>query len=142
MQRMAWVTLGLSLFLTSFGKANQDMRIIESRRNIPLTDQEPKFMDYYINAGSANGLKKDQIVKVFRRLPVRNAQGTEDFGSFQIPVGELRIIYTDARTAVAREHKVYGREELPLLESQAIMIGDLIDLSGAFDYKKRATGSK
>jgi hypothetical protein len=142
MQRIAWITLGLSLFLLPIGNANQEMRIIESRRNIPLTDQEPRFMDYYINAGTANGLKKDQVVKVFRRLPVRNAQGTEEFGSFQIPVGEVRIIYTDARTAVAREFKVYDREELPVLEHQAIMIGDLIDLSGAFDYKKRAVVSK
>jgi len=142
MQRIARIAVGLSLFLSPFSKANQELRIIESRRSIPLTDQESKFTDYYINAGRANGLKKDQVVKVLRRLPVRNAQGTEEFGSIQIPVGQVRIIFADVRTAVAREYEVFIREELPILENQAIMIGDLIDLSGAFDYKKRAEVSK
>lgn len=142
MQRIAGLTLGLSLLLSPLAKSNQELRIIESRRSIPLTNDEPKYTDYYINAGTANGLKKDQVVKVIRKLPVRNAQGTEDFGSIQIPVGEVRIIYTDVRSAVAREYKVFDREELPVLENQAIMIGDMIDLSGSFDYKKRAVVAK
>jgi len=123
-------------------EANQEHRVIESRISIPLTDQEPKYTDYYINAGTADGLKKDLVVKVVRRLPVRNAQGTEEYGSTQIPIGEIRIIYADTRTSVAREYKVFGREELPVVENQAIMIGDFIDLSGAFEYKKRSAVSK
>lgn len=142
MQRLAWITLGLSIFLSPTTKADQELRIIESRRSIPLTDQEPKYTDYYINAGTANGLKKDLVVKVVRRIPIRNAQGTEEFGSIETPVGEVRIIYTDVRTSVAREYKIFDREELPVLENQAIMIGDIIDLSGAFEYKKQAIVSK
>jgi hypothetical protein len=142
MQRLTWITLGLSIFLSPAAKADQELRIIESRRSIPLTDQEPKYTDYYINAGTANGLKKDLVVKVVRRIPIRNAQGTEEFGSIETPVGEVRIIYADVRTSVAREYKIFDREELPVLENQAIMIGDIIDLSGAFEYKKQAIVSK
>jgi hypothetical protein len=126
MQRITWLTMGLSLVLCPVVKSNPELRIIESRRSIPLTDEEPRYTDYYINAGTADGLKKDQILNVVRKIPLRNAQGTQDFGTIPIPVGEVRIIYTDARTSIAREYKVYDREKLPILDHHAIMIGDII----------------
>lgn len=139
MQRIAkaCILMMATWILPATLQANE-IRIIETRRNIPLTDAEPRYMDFYLNGGSENGVKKDQVVKVIRRTPIRNAQGTEEFGSLQIPVGELRIIFVDSRTSVGRMYKVYDREELPIIDSLALMIGDMIDLSGAFDYKKRA----
>lgn len=143
MQRIAYiVSFYMSLLVGFKAESNQEIRIIEARRNIPLTDSEPRFMDYYLNAGTVNGVKKDQVVNVLRKLPIRNAQGTEEFGTVQIPVGQIRVIFTDARTAIAREFKVFDRTELPIIENQAIMIGDVIDLSGSFDYKKRAAVEK
>ena len=130
----AWLVLALPQFL----KANE-IRIIEARRNIPLTDDEPRFMDFYLNGGRSNGLKKDQVVKVIRKMPIRNAQGNLDLGTLDVPVAELRIIFTDERKAVARLYRLLDREELPLIDQPSVMIGDIVDLKGAFDYKKRAS---
>lgn len=138
MQRIAsWIIGGLILLSSHILRANE-IRVIETRRNIPLSDEEPRYMDFYLNGGSADGIKKNQVVKVIRNLPVRNAQGTQDFGSVRILVGEMRVIQVDTRTAIGRMYRIYDREELPLIDSPFIMIGDQIDLSGAFDYKKRA----
>lgn len=138
MQRIAsWIIGGLILASSHILKADE-IRVIETRRNIPLTDEEPRYMDFYLNGGSADGIKKNQVVKVIRHLPVRNAQGTQEFGTIRILVGEMRVIQVDARTAIGRLYRLFDRDELPVIDSPFIMIGDQIDLSGTYDYKKRA----
>ncbi|GEM_PF-2702169 len=126
---LAGAALGFIFYINPEYSLAQEVRIIEARRNIPLSDSEPRYMDLYLSGGSANGIKVDSIYKVVRTLPIRGALGTQDFGSIKILVGEVKIIFSDSRTSIGRIYKIYSREKLPILETESVMIGDEVDLS-------------
>lgn len=135
MQWMAWA-YALIICIAGSNALGNDIRIIETRRNIPLTDDEPRLMDFYINGGSANGIKTNHVFKIKRKLPLRSSLSNEQNNFIEIPVGEIKIIFLDDRTAIGRIHKYFERDSLPLLEVPGFLIGDLVDLSTSFEYKK------
>lgn len=121
----------LLIFLVQVAMAN-DISIIDVRRNIPLSDDEPSYQDFYINAGTEDGLKKNLVVNVFRPTNIRDTSGAQSFGEIQIPVAQVRILAAYPKISVAREYKILPREENPMLEQPAIMNGDRIDLKNSF----------
>jgi hypothetical protein len=121
----------LLIFLSNFATAN-DITIVDVRRNIPLSDEEPVYKDFYINGGSDDGLKKNLVVTVIRATNIRDASGAQSFGEILIPVGQVRILATYPKVSVAREYKSLSRDENPMLEQTGIMNGDKIDLKNSF----------
>ena len=119
-----------------------DLNVIEVRRNIPLSDEAPVYKDFYINAGAEAGLKKNMVVTVIRRMAIRDATGTQNFGELDIPVGQLKIISAQGRVAVAREYGLISRDDEPMLEQIGIMIGDRLDLGGSFIDNKKPSAKK
>lgn len=119
-----------------------DLNVIEVRRNIPLSDEAPVYKDFYINAGAEAGLKKNMVVTVIRRMAIRDATGTQNFGELDIPVGQLKIISAQGRVAVAREYGLIPRDDEPMLEQIGIMIGDRLELNGSFIDNKKASVKK
>ena len=111
---------------------SDELHIIEVRRNIPLADSDPVYHDFYLNAGVEAGLKPNQVVTAIRKTHLKDATGIQSFGELLIPVGQLKIIFTQNHVAVAREFKHLSRDELPMLEQTGIMIGDLIETKGSF----------
>lgn len=125
------------LFLLLFGfthgsQASDDISVIDVRRNITLSEVDPVYKDFYINAGPSSGLKKNLVVTAVRKINIRDASGANAVGEILVPVGKLRIIAVFDRVAVAREHTLLSRDELPMLEQTGIMTGDRIDLKGSF----------
>jgi len=119
-----------------------DLNIIEVRRNIPLSDEAPVYKDFYINAGSESGLKKNQVITVIRKMAIRDATGTQTYGEIEIPVGQLKIISSQNRVAVAREYQLTSRDDEPMLEQIGMMIGDRLDLNGSFIDNKKGSAKK
>lgn len=117
----------------------QDLSIIDVHRNIPLSDTEPVYKDFYINAGIESGLKENLVVTVYRKVNIRDASGTQSYGDIQIPVGRLKIIASFNRVSVAREFQLISRETVPMLDQVGIMNGDRIDLNGSFIDNKKAS---
>lgn len=109
-----------------------DISVVDVRRNITLSEDDPVYKDFYINAGPGSGLKKNLVVTAVRKLNIRDASGANAVGEIMVPVGQLRIIAVYDRVAVAREYTLLSRDELPMLEQIGIMNGDRIDLQGAF----------
>lgn len=117
-------------------KAN-DITVVDVRRNITLADGDKVYKDFYINAGTAAGFKKNLVVTAARKLNVRDASGANAVGEIVVPVGQLKVIAVFDRITVAREYTLLSREELPMLEQVGIMTGDRIELKGSFvDNKK------
>ena len=116
-----------------------EMNIIEVKRNIPLSDEAPVYKDFYINAGTNAGLKKNLVVNVLRKVPIRDATGTQTFGDMNASVGQLKIIAVSDRVAVAREYELSSRSEEPMLEQAGIMIGDQLVLDGSFIDKRKSS---
>lgn len=127
-----WGFLLLALMLTAQLTFAQDLSIVDVRRNITLADDDVVYKDFYLNGGEGDGLKKNLVVTVMRKVQVRDANGSQSYGEIQIPVGQLRVIATYGKVSVAREYKLLSRDELPMLEQIGIMSGDRVDLKGAF----------
>jgi len=111
---------------------SEELTVVEVRKNIPLSDQDPVYKDYYINSGSNEGLKKNQVVIATRKTAIRDASGTQTFGEAAIPVGQLKVIFLGEKYAIARDYKSLSRNDIPSLEQTAIMIGDKIEIKGSF----------
>lgn len=125
------------LFLVS-KFAFADINIVDVRRNIPLSDQEPTYQDFYINGGTSDGLKKNLVVDVVRSMGIRDSSGAQSYGEISIPVAKVRILAAFAKVSVARLYQPLSREEFPMLEQAAIMNGDKIEIKGSFvDNKAR-----
>lgn len=119
-----------------------DISIVDVRRNIPLSDDEPAYKDFYLNAGDGSGLKKNLVVTAVRKLTVRDAAGSQAFGDIEVPVGQLRVIAVFGKVAVAREYALLPREENPMLEQVGLMVGDRVELKGSFVDNKPAAKKK
>jgi hypothetical protein len=115
----------LLFFISSFGFAKQ---VIDVRRNITLSDSDPVYKDFYINGGTGDGFKKGQVLTVSRKVTVRDSSGSTQVGDMEIPVGELKVISVYEKVTVARELKLFDRQDLPMLEQRAIMSGDNVDI--------------
>lgn len=104
-----------------------DIAIVEVRRNIPLADSDPVFRDFYINAGSESGYKKNMTIKAIRKLTIKDPKGSSALGEISVLVGQLKIISAQNGISVAREVKLIPRDDEPMLEQNGLMIGDLIE---------------
>jgi hypothetical protein len=120
------------LLLITHSAIAADISIVDVRRNIPLSDEEPAVKDFYINAGSDDGIKKNLVVMVYRGLNVRDASGAQSYGEIVIPVGQLQVIAVYQKLSVAREYKILARDENPMLEQAGIMNGDKVELKDSF----------
>ena len=125
-----------ALFVTETAFA-ENLTVVEVRRNIPLSDKETIYRDYYINGGAEAGLKANQVVGVLRRVPVKDNAGVQSFGEIEVPVGKVKVLFVQGRVAVARDYQLVSRKDYPVLEQSGIMSGDRIDVKPSFvDSKK------
>ena len=114
------------LLFTQMAKA--EIIIVDVRKNIPLSDEDPSFTDFYISAGENEGLKKNMVVTAFRSINVRDASGAQSFGEISIPIGQVKILAVYQKIAVAREYRLLPRDVNPMLEQIGLMSGDRIEL--------------
>ena len=49
----------------------QDILVVDVKRNITLSDNDPVYKDFYINAGEGSSLKKNLVVNVKRKITIR-----------------------------------------------------------------------
>lgn len=117
--------------------AAEDIFVIDSRRNIPLADNEPVYKDYYLNAGTGSGLKKDLVVTVVRKVVIRDAAGAANVGEMDVPVAQLKVLAVFGKVSVARDYKTLSRDDHPMLEQTGVMSGDRIELKNAFTDRNK-----
>ncbi|MFN7905190.1 MAG: hypothetical protein ACK5P5_08400 [Pseudobdellovibrionaceae bacterium] len=122
------ISIFFALQLIFFNKAMaDDLTIVGVKRNITLADDEPVFHDLIVNTGENGGIKKGQIFTAFRRVGIRDFSGVQSYGEIDIPVGEIKILSVYSRVAVARQLKLYSREENPVLDVFGLMSGDRLE---------------
>ncbi len=109
----------------------EEIQIFDMRKSLALSDKEPVFRDYYLSRGMESGLRPGMIVTVKRRQPLYDTIHNRSAGDLNLAVARIRIIHVEKGLAVARQHSEFGRQDLPLLEDNFIMIGDEVDLSSA-----------
>lgn len=113
-----------------------DLTIIDVRKNLPMSDSDPVYRDFYINGGSDVGLSTGMVLTVQRRMPLYDNYQNRSAGDLQLKVAKIKLIQVQHGLAVGRLHSEFTREGAPLLEDPFIMVGDQIDLSSASSDKK------
>ncbi|MCB0350169.1 MAG: hypothetical protein KDD38_03235 [Bdellovibrionales bacterium] len=129
----SWRRLYISIFLSlvALPSLAKEVTVFDVRRPLAMENNETPEKDYYINAGSADGLKVGVVVSVNRRHTLYDQYQNKSLSDLVVTVGQLRIIYVQDDVSVARLEKIYGREALPTLEFDSVMTGDKVDLSTA-----------
>ncbi|MGE0631294.1 MAG: hypothetical protein AB7O96_02725 [Pseudobdellovibrionaceae bacterium] len=110
--------------------------IFDVKRNIPMSEYEPIYKDYYINAGTADGLKTNLVFDVIRYVSLKDLTSQGQGEALTVPVGQLKVLFAQDTVAVARLVRLYSREDLPILDQVGIMVGDRISLKDSFVDKK------
>lgn len=121
----------LLLFSSSSAFA-ADLAIVNVKRNIQLSEADPVYRDYYINAGEDSGLKKNMVVTVERKTAPKDAQGANSFGDIKIPIAQIKIIAVYKSLTIAREFKLISRKDQPVVDQVGIQVGDLVTLKDSF----------
>jgi len=112
--------------------------VIEVRKNIAMSKDDKVYKNYFINGGANFGLVKGKRVDVIRRLPVHDPIKNSSVGDLFVKVGEIEIIHSDARLSVARPLSIDNLADRPILDFEAVMIGDRLDLSSVRDTQQIA----
>jgi len=130
-----FLSFSILIFFLSLKSLSQ-IQIVQVKRNIPLSDDEPVFKDYYISGGVKDGLRLNLVVPVTRWVNLReNSQAQDQSMKILEPVGWLKIIFVQDHLAVARLYQVSDYFNSPILEQPGILMGDVISLEHSFMSK-------
>ena len=116
--------------------------IFEVRKNLRLSNDEPSYKDYYINAGLGQGLKAGMIVTVVRRIPIHDNLKNQSQGDLAMNIAQVRVIHAQKNFSVARFYEGTTAKERPIAEFKSIMIGDELDMDSIMEPVKRSKRSK
>jgi hypothetical protein len=107
-----------------------DFSVYEVFRSIDLgeSDRQPP-KEIFINMGSLQGVRKGSVLDVYRKISSFDNLTEKLAGEHMIPVGRIKVIHADEKTAIARVDRFVSLEQEPALLPQSIMIGDLVRLA-------------
>lgn len=98
-------------------------------RDFPMKAGDTIFKDYYINAGSNNGLKRGIFIEAVRKLSAFDNINSKVMGDTPVKIARLQIIHIDKSVAIARLVQFYDKAKTPLAGHDAVMIGDVIEVA-------------
>ncbi len=124
------VVLALCAVLTFISTTHAaDFQVISVIRTLPLKNDEAILKDYYINAGTNNGLTSGATLDAMRKLPVYDNTNNKVISDTLVPVAKLKIIYVDKAMAVARLVRVLDKQKTPIMSVDDVIIGDKIKVA-------------
>ncbi|MCM2279660.1 MAG: hypothetical protein NDJ89_16420 [Oligoflexia bacterium] len=120
----------LALFWTFAFAANgtqaADFVVYSVYRPLDMGDGEVPLKDYYVNMGSANGLRAGAVLDVFRRVSTYDLANEKLYKDISFKIASLRVIHVEANAAVARIEKFAAADKIPALAHRYVMIGDTV----------------
>lgn len=122
--------LGFQTLRPSYSNAD-DFSVYQVFRPLDLGESDrtpPK--DIFINMGSNQGIKKGTVLDVYRKISSFDNLTERLVGDHLIPVGKIKVIHADEKTAIARADRFVSIDQEPALLPQAVMIGDLVRPAG------------
>jgi len=120
------LAFGVSILFHSTALADEG-NVYQVYRGIDLgVSEKAPPQDIFISLGSDNGVKKGSVLDVYRRISSFDNLTQKHMGDHMIPVGKIKIIHVDAKTAIARADRFVSIDEEPALLPQAVMIGDVV----------------
>lgn len=98
-------------------------------REIPMKSDDVVFKDFYINAGSNNGLRKGIYLDAIRKLTTYDNLNSKMLGETSVRIARLRLIHVDKNFSIARLVNMYDKTRTPISGYDSVMVGDLVEVS-------------
>lgn len=112
--------------LFSYQAIARELTVFAIQKNLQLNNKETVYHDYYLDGGTESGLSKGQLVTVVRRIPLHDLTRNRPLGDMHLPVAQLKIIYVQRGSSVARLNKLFLDKDRPLIDFNAVMVGDQV----------------
>ena len=103
--------------------------IIDLHKSLPMEPEQKATRDFYINAGTNVGIQEGMYVDIVRSAQVNDPAKNQMIGSLNIPIGRLRIIHAEKNVSVGRIDNELNDQQRPVVDYEAVMIGDHLDLA-------------
>lgn len=110
--------------------------VIEVKKNVALSKYDKVYRHYFIKGGANQGLMKGSLVDVVRRVAVHDPLSNSSIGDIRVKVAELEIIHSDPTISVAKIVSFETPENRPVVDIEAVMVGDRLDLATIKAAKK------
>ena len=124
-----WVCTGflalICTLLTPLAGTTQEFRVFDAKFEVdgPQDGSGAPGLDYYINGGKIDGLRRSMLLDVYRAKTVLDDYHGQDI-TVRILVGQLQVLRVYRDTAIARIHTVHPSAVSPILRYRTVMVGD------------------
>lgn len=82
--------------------------------------------DYYVNMGSAQGLRPGSILEVARKTSTYDLTSEKLYKDVSFPIGKLKVLHVEGQVAIARLDAMYAEDKTPAISPRSVMVGDLV----------------
>jgi hypothetical protein len=117
------------LLATCYASADsKTYSVFDIKKTTPLHNNQKVFRDYYVNLGSDQGAKAGSILAVYRRQGVVDYYRNVLHDDLLVPVAHMKVIMAQKTMSVARLESLTPAKQIPVLEFNAVMLGDRVQL--------------
>lgn len=121
--------LFLTALLFSLNLMARDHLIFSVVEDLPMgNDNEVLRRNYYINAGSNQGITNGTTLDVYRVISKANPYNNKKRINYKIPIGQLEVIHSEDDSAVTYIKKLNMNVKDPIFEINSFMIGDHVSV--------------
>lgn len=85
--------------------------------------------DYFINAGTKQGIREGAVIQVFRKSPSYDLINNKIHTEVTFPIATLKVIHSEGDIAIARLDKMLPDDKTPAIIPTSVMLGDIVRLS-------------
>lgn len=98
-------------------------------QNIPMGyDNEVLKKNYYVNIGQNQGVKAGTILAVYRNIVKQDPYETKTRYTHKVKLGEVKVLHAENNTAITSVKKLELDADRPMIDIEAPMIGDLVEV--------------
>lgn len=116
------------LFTASMAIA-KDYIIYSIGHELPMGTADQKIRkNFYVDMGANQGLESGSVLNIYRQEAQLDPYASKKRHVYKVKIGELKVIHTEPDAAVATLNNFIDDDNRPILEVNAPMIGDLIDV--------------
>jgi len=124
---LAGLMFAAAATLAPTGASGADFIVYSIYKGLDLGNAgEVPQKDFYVNMGTANGLRNGSVLKVVRKQATYDLTNQKLYKDMTFPIATIKIIHVEANAAIARLEKIVPAEEAPAVTPRAVLVGDLV----------------
>jgi hypothetical protein len=126
---IVWMAIAATAVVAIPAAANSaDFVVYSVYRGLDLGNpgEAPPPKDFYVNAGSTQGVHVGSVLEVLRKVPTYDLQTEKLYKDITFPIARIKVIHAENNASVARLEKMLPPDKSPATTPYAVMVGDLV----------------